>query len=261
MLKSPTVSKQQERWWGFRPEEKSFNCWLSPITFPNSFPHLLEHLYASATCPGRFLCRNWMELLNPGSKWFHGYCKYHRWDAGLFNANVSFVNDLLRSGFHLCLHMCWTFSWWYSEGGKEFDCLSEMVLNGSQTDPVLHLDSISQGTIWNKTLRYFFYFNENQKSWKPSHVTVSYEGRAGNSMFSQLKQVIRFSTCYYISGLLWVIMQTLSKVCCKASWAHTFKSPCKSACHSFKRNKTRLKAPVFSLKTHMAVVAVLAYVG
>lgn len=51
--------------------------------------------------------------------------------------------------------MCWTFFWWYSEGGKEFDCLSKMVLNGSQTDPVLHLDSLSQGTMWSKT---FFSF-------------------------------------------------------------------------------------------------------
>lgn len=53
--------------------------------------------------------------------------------------------------------MCWTFFWWYSEGGKEFDCLSKMVLNGSQTDPVLHLDSLSQGTIWNETLEFFFF--------------------------------------------------------------------------------------------------------
>lgn len=158
MLKSPSVSKQQGRWWGFRPQEESFNSWLPPITFPNSFSHLLEQLNLSASCPGRFLCRNWLELLNPGSEWFHGYCKYHRWDAGLFNANVSLVNDLLRSGFHLCLHICWTFFWWYSEGGKEFDCLSEMVLNGSQTDPVLHLDSLSQGTIWNKTPEKLFFF-------------------------------------------------------------------------------------------------------
>lgn len=52
--------------------------------------------------------------------------------------------------------MCWTFFWWYSEGGKEFDCLSKRVLNGYLTDPVLHLDSLSQGTMWNKTLELFF---------------------------------------------------------------------------------------------------------
>lgn len=52
--------------------------------------------------------------------------------------------------------MCWTFFWWYSEGGKEFDCLSKMVLNGSQTVLVFHLDSLSQGTVWNKTLDFFF---------------------------------------------------------------------------------------------------------
>lgn len=31
-----------------------------------------------------------------------------------------------------------------------------MVLNGSQTDLVFHLDSLSQGTMWNKTLDFFF---------------------------------------------------------------------------------------------------------
>lgn len=160
MLKSPSVSKQQGRWWGFRPWEKSFNCWLPPITFPNSFlsywnSRILE-LYLSASCPGRLLCRGWLELSNPGSEWFYGYCKYHRWDAALLNASTSFANDLLRSGFSLYLHMYWSFFWWYSEGGKEFNCLSKMVLNGSQADPVLHLDSLTQGTMWNKTPGFFF---------------------------------------------------------------------------------------------------------
>lgn len=107
----------------------------------------------------------------------------------------------------------------------------------------------------------FFFLIEIRSLESPPIIFDSYEGRAGNCTFSQLKQVIRFWICYNISGLPWVIMQSLSKVCCKASWTDIFKSPCKSAWHSFKRNKTRLKAPVFSLKTHMAMVAVFAYVG
>lgn len=129
---------------------------LSQIPFLSYWNSRILELYLSASCPGRLLCRGWLELSNPGSEWFYGYCKYHRWDAALLNASTSFVNDLLRSGFSLYLHMYWSFFWWYSEGGKEFNCLSKMVLNGSQADPVLHLDSLTQGTMWNKTLGFFF---------------------------------------------------------------------------------------------------------
>lgn len=199
MLKSPSLSKQQERWWGFRPQEKQFDFWLQPVTFPSSFPHLLEQFYLSASSPGWFLCRNWMELLNPGFEWFHGYCKYCRWDAGLFNASVSFVKDLLRSGFHLCLHMCWTCFWCYSEGGKEF-----VYLKRCWMDLRLILDSLSQQTILNKTLKKkIFFLNWNQKSiLQPFHFAVSCEGEAGNFLFFQLKQVIRFWIHYDVSRLL-----------------------------------------------------------
>lgn len=128
---------------------------LSQIPFLSYWNSRVLEPYLSASCPVRLLCRSWLELSNPGSEWFYGCCKYHRWDAALLNASLSFVNDLLMSGFFLYLHMCWTFFWWYSEGGKGLDCLSKMMLNGSQNDLVLHLDSLPQGTMWNKTLEFF----------------------------------------------------------------------------------------------------------
>lgn len=163
---------------------------------------------------------------------------------------LSFVDDLLRSGFHLCLHLYWTFFWWYSEGGKVFHYFSKMVL--IQWCIWIHFQ---EGTIQNKIIK------EKKKRWNQTQKAAFSCFIWGNFMFSQLKQAMIFWICYYISGLLKVIMQSLSKVCCKAPWADILKSPCKSAWHSLTRNKTRLKAPMFSLKTHMAVVAVLAYAG
>lgn len=155
--------------------------------------------------------------------------------------------------FTFVLYLYWTFFWWYSEGGKVSHCFSNMM--PIQWCIWIHFH---MGTIQNKIIK-----NNNNNKWnqtqKPSCFTVLYEEASCFLNWSKLSFFFIFWICYYISWLLKVIMQSLSKVCCKAPWADIFKLPCKSAWHSFTRNKTRLKAPMFSLKTHMAVIAVLAY--
>lgn len=85
VLKSPLWARSREGDEDLGP----IISWVPPITFLNSFsppPYWNSYMQQACNCPGKFLCRNWLELLNHGSEYFCEYFKCYRWDVGLFNA-------------------------------------------------------------------------------------------------------------------------------------------------------------------------------